>query len=177
MSLHDGLIGSARTRDGQPRSQPLPCGDRPSGLHGHCFTRATRALLLADIVESVRLYEQDEDGTLARWLGLIRHFEFDVLPACGGRLVKNLGDGLLLEFDYVSAALAAAFALQHACHRDNLGQPSSGHILLRIGIEVADVLVVQHDFFGHGVNLAERLSTLAGPGETVVSAQVRKQLT
>ena len=142
-----------------------------------CITRATRTLVFADIVESVRLFERDEDGMTMRWLGLIAHIESDILPACGGRLVKSLGDGLLLEASHVSAAISAAFAIQHACHRDNVGRPASSHILLRIGIEVSEVLVVRHDVFGHGVNVAERLSTLAGPGEIVVSAHVREQLT
>lgn len=146
-------------------------------FHENCFTRAVRTLLFADVVESARLFEQDEDGTATRWLGLIEYIEADVLPACGGRLVKSLGDGLLLEFDQVPAALCAAFALQHACHRDNLGRQPSSHILLRIGIEASEVLIVQHDVFGHGVNVAERLGTLAGPGEIVVSACVREQLT
>lgn len=140
-------------------------------------TWANKAVLLADIVESVRLSEQDEAGTLMRWLGLVRFIETEVLPASGGRLVKSLGDGVLLEFDEVPAAVSAAFAIQHACHRDNIGRPPDRHILLRIGLEVGDVMLVRHDVFGHGVNVAERLSVLAGPGETVVSARVREQLT
>ena len=142
-----------------------------------CVTRATRTLVFADVVESVRLFEQDEDGTAARWFALVAHVESGILRACGGRLVKSLGDGLLIEFPHVPAAVSAVFAIQHACHRGNVGHPAGSHILLRIGIEVGEVLVVQHDVFGHGVNLAERLSTLAGPGETVVSAHVREQLT
>lgn len=141
------------------------------------ITRATRALVFADIVESVRLFEQDEDSITVRWLNFIARIESEILPACGGRLVKSLGDGLLLETFHVAAAVSAAFAIQHACHRENAGRPASSHILLRVGIEVSDVLVVQHDVFGHGVNVAERLSTLAGPGEIVVSAHVREQLT
>lgn len=141
------------------------------------FSRANRTLVFADVVESVRLFQQDEYRTATRWLGLVEHIEAAVLPHCGGRLVKSLGDGLLLEFDEVLPAVSAAFAMQHACHRDNLGRPPGTHILLRIGIEVSDVLIVRHDVFGHGVNVAERLSTLAGPGETVVSAPVREQLT
>lgn len=141
------------------------------------IARASRVLMFADIVESVRLFERDERGIVSRWLGLIAQVESSILLQCRGRLVKSLGDGLLLEFTDVLGAVSAAFAIQHACHRDNIDRPAASHILLRIGIEVSEVVVVQHDVFGHGVNLAARLSELAGPGEIVVSAQVRERLT
>ncbi len=139
--------------------------------------RVSRTLLVADMVESVRLFESDEITILARWLGICNSVESDIAPAFDGRLVKNLGDGVLLEFQQATSAVAAAFAIQQACHRDNVGQPAASHIMLRIGIEIGDVLLVHHDVFGHGVNLAARLCTLAGPGEIVVSARVREQLT
>ena len=133
--------------------------------------------MFADIAESTRLFEQNEQGTARRWLGLVGHTTSMILPQCAGRMVKSLGDGLLLEFGDALGAVSAAFGLQHACHRDNAGRPDHEHILLRIGIETSEVLVVDEDVLGHGVNLAARLSTLAGPGETVVSAQVRERLT
>ncbi len=131
---------------------------------------ATRAVLLIDLVESVRLIEQDEEGVVARWLGWVEYIEKIVLPACGGRLVKRLGDGMLLEFAQVQAALSAAFAIQHASNRENTGRPPEQQMLLRMGIEISDVIVDEHDLYGRGVNLAARLATLAGPGEIVVSA-------
>jgi TolB-like protein/tetratricopeptide (TPR) repeat protein len=48
---------------------------------------------------------------------------------------------------------------------------------LRIGLEVSDVIIEPDDVLGRGVNLAARLMTLAGPGEIVISARVRDQLT
>jgi adenylate cyclase len=143
-------------------------------LHG---PRVSRTLLVADIVESVRLFESDEAEIVLHWLGIVRYIESDVVPAFEGRLVKSLGDGVLLEFQQATSAVGAAFAIQQACHRHNAGRPADSHIMLRIGIEIGDVLIVQHDVFGHGVNLAARLCTLAGPGEIVVSARVREQLT
>lgn len=139
--------------------------------------RATRAVLVVDVVESVRLIEQDEEGTISRWLGLVRQIEKDLLPANKGHLVKSLGDGLLLEFTDVRTAVLAAFAIQQASDRSNVGKPSDRRMLLRIGIEVGKVIIEDHDVFGHGVNLAARLAALAGPGEIVVSASVRQQIT
>jgi class 3 adenylate cyclase/TolB-like protein/tetratricopeptide (TPR) repeat protein len=139
--------------------------------------RVLRTLLVADIVESVRLYESDEIGIVAHWIEILSQIKSNIVPAFDGRFVTNLGDGVLLEFQQAASAVGAAFAIQQACRRNNIGRPANSHIMLRIGIEIGDVLIVQHDVFGHGVNLAARLGTLAGPGEIVVSAHVREQLT
>ncbi len=142
----------------------------PHGLHATC------TLLFADVVESVRLFRQDESGAISHWLGLIALIDTDILPRCGGRLVKRMGDGILVEFEQVSGALSAAFAIHHASHRRNQGLPPERHFLLRIGIEVAEVVHVQGDVFGHGANMAQRLTSLAGPGETIISARAREQM-
>lgn len=139
--------------------------------------RAKRALLFIDIVESVRLVEQDETQVIARWLGFVEHVRSGILPHFNGRLVKNLGDGMLLDFADVRSALAAAFAIQHASNRSNLAHPPDRQLLLRMGVEVSDVIVEHGDVHGHGVNLAARLMTLAGPGEIVISTRVRDHLT
>ena len=138
---------------------------------------ATRAMMVVDVVESVRLVEQDEQGVIARWIGFVEHVASELLPAAGGHLVKSLGDGMLLEFPMVQAAVSAAFAIQHASHRGNLGRPPEEQMFLRVGIEIADVILHENDVYGRGVNRAARLATLAGPGEIVASAGVRDQLT
>lgn len=143
----------------------------------HHVGRATRAVLFVDIVESVRLIEQDEEGVISRWLGLVEHVEKHVLPDSEGRLVKRAGDGMLLEFSHVRAAVSAAFAVQSLSIRENAGLPPDRQILLRMGIEVSEIIVERHDVYGHGVNLAARLMTLAGPGEIVISARAREHLT
>jgi adenylate cyclase len=150
---------------------------RQTPLVAHRVERAIRAVLVVDIVESVRLMEQDEEGVLARWLSLINHVQTDVLGCAEGRLVKCLGDGMLLEFDDAGAAVSAAFAIQHAAKRQNFGLPSERQMLLRMGIEISDVIIESQDMFGHGVNLAHRLASLAGPHEIVISARVRDRIT
>ncbi|WP_299718476.1 adenylate/guanylate cyclase domain-containing protein [Tardiphaga sp.] len=130
-----------------------------------------------DVVESVRLMEQYETSTVHRWLQLVRVVENDILPSHQGRLVKSLGDGLMLEFPSVLPAVQAAFEVQHACENANLGLPAQQHIMLRTGAHVGHLITGEHDVYGSGVNLAARLATLAGPSEIVVSADVRDQLT
>jgi len=143
----------------------------------HQMAWAKRAVLLVDIVESVRLIEQDEVGVISRWLDFVEYVKTDVLPPRNGRLVKSLGDGLLLDFDEVRSAASAALAIQHASERRNTGLSTDRKILLRAGMEVSDVIVEPDDVFGRGVNLAARLMSLAGPGEIVISQHVRDGLT
>ncbi len=140
-------------------------------------TRVIRTVLMVDIVESVRLMAEDENDTVHRWLRLVRHIEAAVLPVHGGRLVKSQGDGLMLEFPSVRPALQAAFTIQQACAEANAGVAPPRQMHLRMGAQVGELIADEHDVYGHDVNLAARLTTLAGAGEIVVSADVRDQLT
>ncbi|MBL6615604.1 MAG: tetratricopeptide repeat protein [Reyranella sp.] len=138
---------------------------------------AKRAVLLVDIVGSVRLIEQDEVGTITHWLAFVDHVKRTILARHHGRFIKSLGDGMLLDFDDVRSAVSAALAIQQERVRANAGRVSDRHIMLRAGVEVSDVIVGDDDILGHGVNLANRLMNLAGPGEIVVSQHVRDGIT
>ena len=137
----------------------------------------TRTLLFADVVESVRLMQENESGVVQPMAQFVALAEKEVLPPNRGRLVKSLGDGLLVEFPVVPPAVKAAFALQRAGQTLNVGVIPSQHILLRMGLHSGHLIADDHDVYGAGVNLAARLTGLAGPGEIVVSADVRDQLT
>ena len=78
----------------------------------HQIERATRAVLFVDVVDSVRLIERDEEGVISRWLNLVDQVKREFLPSDNGRLVKSLGDGMLLEFSNVRFAVSAAIAIQ-----------------------------------------------------------------
>lgn len=137
----------------------------------------TRTLLFADVVESVRLMQENESDVVRRWRSLVGMVEKEILPQNRGRLVKSHGDGLLVEFPVVPPAVKAAFAMQRAGATVNAGVSPSQHILLRMGLHSGHLIADEHDVYGSGVNLAARLTGLAGPGEIVVSADVRDQLT
>ena len=139
--------------------------------------RVTRTVLMVDIKDSVRLMEEDEIDTVQRWLRLVKHVENSVLPAHGGRLVKSQGDGMLLEFQSVRPALQAAFVMQQAAAEANAGVAPQRQMHLKMGAQVGELIADAHDVYGHDVNLAARLTALAGPGEVVISADVRDQLT
>src|ERR1700730_4834911 len=125
---------------------------------------ANRAVVFVDIVESVRLIEQDEASVISRWRAIVERIRTEVMPRFDGRLVKLTGDGVLLDFDDVRNAVSSAFAIQQISREHNAYHPAEHHILLRAGVEVSDVVVEDNDLLGRGVNLAARLMTLAGPG-------------
>ena len=79
----------------------------------HHVAWAKRAVLLTDIVGSVGLIEQDEVGIISHWLDFVDRVKRDILPPNNGRLVKSLGDGMLLDFADVRSAVSAALAIQH----------------------------------------------------------------
>ena len=141
------------------------------------YRRAARTVVVVDVVESVRLMEQDEEDTVQRWQVFVGDVVNRLVPRYASRLVKSLGDGLMLEFEAVLPAIECAIAMQTAMAKANQGRAFDRCMRLRIGVHVADVIVDQHDIYGSGVNLAARLTTLAGPGEIVVSADVRDHLT
>ncbi|MBV8409734.1 MAG: tetratricopeptide repeat protein [Alphaproteobacteria bacterium] len=143
----------------------------------HRVAWAKRAVLLMDMVGSVRLIEQDEIGVISHWLGFVDRVKRHVLPACNGRMVKSTGDGMLLDFADVRSAVSAALAIQQERTQANARRPADRQILLRMGLEVSDVIVEDNDVLGRGVNLAARLMSLAAPGEIVVSQHVRDGLT
>ena len=143
----------------------------------HALNRNTKVLLVMDVVESVRLMEQDQDDFVRRWQQLVRQAEQQILPLHGGRIVKSLGDGLMLEFANAQSCAKAAFALQHFSTQANEGQLLERRLHLRMGAHLAEFVTDQHDIYGTDVNLTARLATLAGPRELVVSAEVRDCLT
>jgi adenylate cyclase len=130
--------------------------------------RARRAIVVVDVVESVRLMQEDEAGFIERWRRFVHAVRTEVLPKHGGTLVKSLGDGLLLTFGSVPQAIDAA----RACHA---WLPAhNGAAPLRIGVHVADVTIDDIDVYGHGVNLTARLASLAKASQTVLSVQARE---
>jgi class 3 adenylate cyclase len=83
------------------------------------MTRSTKVLLVMDVVESVRIMEQDQDGFVRRWQQLVEHAE-QIQPLHGGRIVKSLGDRLMLEF--ASAQGCAKATLRFA---NSIGEQTS----------------------------------------------------
>lgn len=138
--------------------------------------RRARSLVAVDIVEYVRLMEQDESGTALHWQGLVEAITGELLPRCGGRFIKSTGDGMLLEFDAVPAAVECALGLQALAAGRNERLTEDRKLRLRAAVHVGDVLPTVVDIQGRAVNLVARIMALAGPGEVVLSADARDRL-
>jgi adenylate cyclase len=135
-----------------------------------------KVVLVVDVVESVRLMASNEADAVTRWLALAQAGQH-AITANHGRVVKSLGDGLMAEFDHPRDAVHAALQLHSLAQAGNAGRPPDQHMLLRAGAHATHVYVADNDIFGSGVNLAARIATLAGPGETVVTAEIHDGLT
>ena len=138
--------------------------------------RERRAIVVVDVVESVRLMELDESNHIVRWRRFVEETVTEVLPSRNGRLAKSLGDGMLLEFGAVREAVAAAFDLQKRAASCNASIAPGFAMHLRIGGHIAEVVRDTRDIYGAGVNLAARVASLAGPGEIVVTADFRDEI-
>ena len=126
--------------------------------------RRLAAILAADIAGYSRLIGTDEEGTLRRIRSIRAEVIDQKIAAHRGRLVKTMGDGLLVEFASVVDALRCASEVQQKLAVRNEGTPVAERIEFRIGINMGDVVVEDGDILGDGVNVAARLETLAEPG-------------
>jgi adenylate cyclase len=137
--------------------------------------RFTKVLLVMDVVESVRLMQENESEAVLQWRMLAGQVD-DVVPKHEGRVLKSLGDGLMLEFGTAQGCVHAAFEIQHRSRSLNRALAPRRQLHLRMGAHIAEFVADDRDIYGADVNLASRLTTLAGPGELVVSAELRDRL-
>jgi TolB-like protein/class 3 adenylate cyclase/Tfp pilus assembly protein PilF len=138
--------------------------------------RRLAAILAADVVGYSRLMERDEAGTLA---ALKLHRTNILQPLVSkhrGRVIKVMGDGVLVEFASAVEAVGCAILLQQGMAKVNAEFPEDRRIVLRVGINLGDVLVEGGDLYGDGVNIAARLEGLAEPGGICVSGSVFEQV-
>src|SRR3974390_2527230 len=128
------------------------------------FNRKLAAILAADVVGYSRLMAADEAGTLA---ALKRHHELVFDPAVAahnGRIVKLIGDGTIVEFGSVVDAVNCAVSVQRSNRALRDEASGQSEIILRIGINLGDVIVEGDDIYGDGVNIAARLEPIPGAG-------------
>ena len=151
----------------------------PRTVHFMVAERVNRklaAILAADVVGYSRLMGADEAGTLA---ALKRHRDavFDpAVAAHNGRIVKLIGDGVIAEFGSVVDAVSCALSVQRSSATIPDQGASQPTIVLRIGINLGDVIIEGDDIYGDGVNVAARLEPLAEPGGICVSSIVNESV-
>ncbi len=140
------------------------------------MSRRLAAILMADVVGYSRLMELDEAGTFATLKARRQEILAPSVAHHHGRLVKVMGDGVLVEFGSAVDAVGCALDLQKQFAEANNGLPEERAILLRIGVNLGDVIVEGSDLYGDGVNVAARLQGLAKPGGICVSRSIHDQV-
>jgi class 3 adenylate cyclase/TolB-like protein/tetratricopeptide (TPR) repeat protein len=138
--------------------------------------RRLAAIMMTDIVGYSRLMGLDDVATLQAMDDLRRSIIDPAVVRHHGRIVKTIGDGLLVEFASVIDAVACAMAIQQGSISRNTAHPDQPSLLLRAGINLGEVVVQEGDLFGEGINIAARLERLSEPGGICLTREVRDHL-
>ena len=134
--------------------------------------RRLAAILAADMVGYSRLMQADEKGTIARQKAVHEELFNPEIAKHNGRIVKLIGDGMLVEFASAVDAVECAIKIQRAMSKRDISSPDDGRITFRIGINLGDVVIDGDDILGDGVNVAARLEPLAEVGGVCISEAV-----
>ncbi len=138
--------------------------------------RRLSAILAGDIAGYSRLIRADEDGTIARVKELRCEIVEPMIGKYGGRIVKLMGDGILIEFSSAVDAVDAAVEIQQAMAAREAGLDHSRRIAFRVGINLGDIVIDGDDIHGDGVNVAARLEGLCEPGGLCIANSVHEQV-
>jgi adenylate cyclase len=132
--------------------------------------RRLAAIVCADVAGYSRMMGTDEQGTHAAFKAH-RSAIYPIILNHGGRVVKNTGDGFLLEFPSIVGAIECAIAMQALMAERNNHLPADRVMQFRLGVHMGDVIADEDEVFGDGVNIAVRLEAIAAPGGVAVSAK------
>jgi adenylate cyclase len=138
--------------------------------------RRLAAILSADVAGYSRLMSGNEAGTLATLMAHRAELIDPAVARFGGRIVKLMGDGALVEFPSVVDAVECAIAIQNGMAERNAEVPEDLRIVFRIGINLGDIIIESEDIYGDGVNVAARMEGLAEPGGICVSGKVYEEV-
>ena len=138
--------------------------------------RRLATILVADVDGYSRLMRADEEGTLVDLRAHLAELVAPVVERFHGRIVKTVGDGVLIEFGSAIEAVRSAVELQRGMVERNAGTPADRRQAFRMGLHLGDIIVSDEDVFGDTVNVASRLEGLAEPGSIVLSASVYEQV-
>ncbi len=142
----------------------------------HEYQRKLASIVAADVVGYSRMMAADEAGTINLVRALKTKLLQPIVERHGGRIVKTMGDGFLIEFASVVASAQAAVEIQDNLKNAVQDTSTGPHIVLRIGIHLGDIIVDEEDIFGDGVNVAARIEPLAHPGGICLSDEAYKQV-
>ncbi|MFO1079127.1 MAG: adenylate/guanylate cyclase domain-containing protein [Reyranellaceae bacterium] len=145
-------------------------------MNDEAHERRLATILFADIDGYTRMMRADEERTFADLRAHLAELVSPVVERFHGRIVKTVGDGVLVEFGSAVEAVRSAIELQRGMVERNRGLPEARRQSFRIGLHLGDVIASDGDVFGDTVNVAARLQALAEPGAIVLSAMVHEQV-
>jgi class 3 adenylate cyclase len=137
--------------------------------------RRLAAIMFTDLVGFTKLAQEDEARAL-RLLNEHRSLLRPIFASRGGREVKTMGDGFMLEFASAVESVRCAVEMQAAMAKRNSSRGPNERILLRIGVHIGDVVREGSDLVGDGVNVASRIEPLALPGGICITGAVWDQV-
>ena len=137
--------------------------------------RKLAAILAADVVNFSMLMGENEDRTLKN-LKACRTLTDDCISANHGRIFGSAGDSIIAEFASPVDAVIAATEFQRSLRQRNEGVPEEDQMLLRVGLNLGDVIIEGDNLYGDGVNVAARLEALAEPGGISLSGKFHEEV-
>lgn len=131
---------------------------------------ANTTVVFTDLTGSTSVFETLGNFRATKAVTQLTQWICNSLQARGGKVIKTLGDGVLTVFPEAGAAVQAVVELQREHQANLLQQPRAEHLPIRVGVATGEVEIVHGDCYGDAVNIASRLSDLAGPHEIWVSS-------
>jgi class 3 adenylate cyclase/TolB-like protein/Tfp pilus assembly protein PilF len=131
-------------------------------------SRKLAAILFSDIEDYSTLIGSHE-GLGLEILKQSRDIQKPLVESHNGKWLKEMGDGVLAQFDSAVDAVKCALEIQKKAY-------SELEVKIRIGIHLGDVTVENEDVFGDGVNIASRIQSIADPGGIYISESVREAI-
>ncbi len=134
--------------------------------------RKLTTILVADLENYSQMMAADEERTIARLRAVRAGLVDPEIELARGRIIKSMGDGLLVEFSSPVAGVRCAQQIQGRV-AELEGRPGDPPFAYRLGLHLGDVVLDGDDILGDGVNIAARLEGLAPPGGIVISRVIR----
>ena len=137
--------------------------------------RRLTSILATDCVGFSSHMEKDEEKTLEN-LKACRSLIDPVIEEYGGKIFYTAGDSVIAEFSSPVSCVKAASNFQKAIDIRNENAEDDSKLVWRVGIHMDDVIVEGDNIYGSGVNIAARLEAACTPGQILMSATVKDQV-
>ena len=125
------------------------------------------AIVFTDIVGYTKQMDADEQQTM-KLLERQKEIVYPIVESFNGKVLKEIGDGLLMMFDSAIQAVRCVIAFQKELKEEKFS--------IRAGIHIGDIIFKDGDVFGSAVNIAARIEPLAQPNGICISESVKNQL-